>query len=147
MPRIYSSMTGGFYPVDMRLIYQAAGTWPVDGVEVGDEDCAALFAAQSLGKLIAPDENGYPVAIDPPVASVVPASVSPAQARLALLGAGLLDQVEAIVSGADQVTQIAWRTASTIERSSPTVAALSAALGLGEAQLDALFTTAAGIRV
>ena len=148
MPRIYSSVTGGFYQVDMRLIYQAAGTWPVDGAEVSDEDCAALFAAQSLGKQIVPDENGYPVAVNPPPAvPVVPSSVSPAQARLALLGASLLSQVEAIVGAADQATQIAWNNASVIERNSPTVAALAGALGLTDAQLDDLFTTAASIFV
>jgi hypothetical protein len=64
-----------------------------------------------------------------------------------LLGAGLLSQVEAIVASADAATRIAWDNASVIERNSPTVAALSAALGLTSAQLDALFTAAAAIRV
>jgi hypothetical protein len=77
----------------------------------------------------------------------VPPSISPAQARLALLGAGLLDQVEAAVAGADLATHIAWAQATSIERDSPTVAALSAALGLSAAQLDALFIAGAAIRV
>ena len=77
----------------------------------------------------------------------VPTSISPAQARLALLGAGLLDRVEAAVAAGSRATQIAWEMATVIERSSPTVVALSAALGLTDAQLDALFTTAAGIFV
>ena len=78
---------------------------------------------------------------------IIPTSISPAQARLALLGAGLLDQVEAAVAAGSRATQIAWEMATIIERSSPTVVALSAALGLTDAQLDALFTTAAGIFV
>lgn len=83
----------------------------------------------------------------PAPAVPIPASISPAQARLALLGAGLLDQVEAAVSAADLVTQIAWQQATSIERDSPTVAALSAALGLTSGQLDALFIAGAAIRV
>jgi hypothetical protein len=79
--------------------------------------------------------------------SAIPTSISPAQARLALLGAGLLDQVEAAVAAGSRATQIAWEMATVIERSSPTVVALSAALGLTDAQLDDLFTTAAGIFV
>jgi hypothetical protein len=82
-----------------------------------------------------------------PVASAVPSSISPAQARIALHNAGLLDRVEAAVSAADIVTQIAWAQATSIERDSPTVAALSAALGLTDAQIDDLFTAAAAIRV
>jgi hypothetical protein len=82
---------------------------------------------------------------DPPASS--PASISPAQARIALHNAGPLGQVEAAVAAADIVTQIAWAQATAIERDSPTVAALSAALGLTAAQLDDLFTAAAAIRV
>lgn len=83
----------------------------------------------------------------PVVAPAIPSSVSPAQARLALLAAGKLAQVESIVANAAAATQIAWNNASVIERASPTVAALSAALGLDSTQLDALFTAAAAIRV
>lgn len=82
-----------------------------------------------------------------PQPALVPSSISPAQARLALLGAGLLQQVEAAVAAADLVTQIAWSQATSIERDSPTVAGLSAALGLTSAQLDALFIAGASIRV
>jgi hypothetical protein len=80
-------------------------------------------------------------------APVIPSSISPAQARIALHNASLLDKVEAAVASADIVTQIAWAQATAIERTSPTVAALSAALGLTDAQIDDLFTAAAAIRV
>ena len=92
--------------------------------------------------------GGVPIApVLPVLAPIVPTSISPAQARLALLGAGLLDDVEAAVAAGSRATQIAWEMATVIERSSPTVVALSAALGLTSDQLDALFTAAAGIRV
>jgi hypothetical protein len=82
-----------------------------------------------------------------PAAPPVPSSISPAQARIALHNADLLDQVEAAVASAGIVTQIAWAQATAIERDSPTVAALSAALGLSDGQLDDLFTAGAAIRV
>lgn len=143
----FSKTTHCFYPEDMLGDYAAAGTLPDDLRDIAQQDYAALIAARASGKLL--DWSGaFPVAIDPPPAvPAIPSSVSPAQARLALLGAGKLAQVEAIVASADQATQIAWNNASVIERNSPTVAALSAALGLTGAQLDDLFTTAAGIRV
>jgi hypothetical protein len=138
----YSKLTGGFYDAAINADI------PADAVDVFPADYAALFVAQSNGKQIQADANGYPIAVDPlPVAPVVPASVSPAQARLALLAAGLLDDVETAVAAGPRAMQIAWQNASVIERDSPTVAALAGALGLNDAQLDALFTTAAGIFV
>lgn len=127
--------------------YEAAGSLPNDLEDFPDAAFQDLMIAKATGKIF--DWSGSaPVAVSaPPAAPVIPSNVSPAQARLALHGAGLLTQVEAIVAAADVPTQIAWNNASVIERNSPTVAALSAALGLTDAQLDALFTTAAAIRV
>ena len=143
----FSKSKQSFYAVDMLPDYEHAGTLPDDLQDISAADHGALMSAQSAGKRI--DWSGaVPVAADPPASTpAIPTSVSPAQARLALHGAGLLAQVEAIVASADVQTQIAWNSASVIERSSPTVGALSAALGLTDAQLDDLFTTAASIRV
>ena len=118
---------------DIAEMFHPSLTWVLASADVaiGDEYVAGQF------------DRPQPPA--PP--SAVPTSISPAQARLALLHAGLLDQVEAAVAAGDRATQIAWEMATVIERSSPTVVALSAALGLTDAQLDALFTTAAGIFV
>ncbi len=56
----YSKATGGFY--DDRI----HGTRPVDAVEITAAHHAELLAAQSSGKRIEPDVNGYPVAVEPP---------------------------------------------------------------------------------
>lgn len=117
-----------------------------------DDQLLALTPEQyavrdSKGPLVVINGELSPYVAPPPAPSSAPGSVSPAQARLALLAAGKLAQVEAIVASADQATQIAWNNASVIERNSPTVAALAGALGLTDAQLDDLFTTAAGIFV
>jgi hypothetical protein len=76
-----------------------------------------------------------------------PQSVTRLQARVALHHAGLLSQIEAIISdpGTDPVTVIAWQDAQTFNRTSPTLAALASALNLTSADLDALFIAAAAV--
>jgi hypothetical protein len=83
----------------------------------------------------------------PPEPPAVPQTISPFQARAALLGAGLLDTVEAMLAHPDtpRTHRIAWEFATEIRRASPLVVALAGALGLDEATLDALFIAAAGI--
>lgn len=83
--------------------------------------------------------NGQPPA--------VPGVVSRFQARAALHLAGLLDDVEALMTapGTPALAKLAWADAQEFKRNSPTVQTMAAAIGLTEAQLDELFTTAAGI--
>ena len=74
--------------------------------------------------------------------------VSMRQARLALLQAGLLSQVEAAIAGIEdanqrQAVQIEWEYAAEVNRTHPWVQHLATALGLSEARLDELFTLAA----
>ena len=73
--------------------------------------------------------------------------VSMRQARLALLQAGLLSQVEAAIAaiedaGQRQAVQIEWEYAADINRAHPWVQGLADALGLNETQLDDLFVAA-----
>lgn len=75
----------------------------------------------------------------------VPQSVSMRQARLALLQIGLLSDVENAISQGSQADQITWEYATEVNRSDALVINMSAALGLSDAQLDALFTLAAGL--
>jgi len=81
--------------------------------------------------------------VPPPVTTV-----SMRQARLALLGAGLLaqvnDAVAAMLGVEGEAARIEWEYATEVSRESPLVAGLIASLGLTEAQLDALFVAAAG---
>ena len=86
------------------------------------------------------------VALTPPPAPAIP-PVSRMQALLALHDAGLLDAVNAIVAAADPRTRLAWETATDFHRTSPTIAALWAALGKTDAELDALFIAAKQIEV
>lgn len=79
---------------------------------------------------------------DIPVIAGVPQSVTMRQARLALLGAGLLDTVEAAVAGAGPAAAIEWEYAQEVQRSSGLVPAMATALGMTDVQIDALFVTA-----
>jgi hypothetical protein len=71
------------------------------------------------------------------------------QARLALLGAGKLASVTAAIntlpSPQKEAAQIEWEYSQTVERNRGFVLLLSAALGLTDAQMDALFVNAAGL--
>ena len=79
----------------------------------------------------------------------VPVVVTMRQARLALLDAGLLAQVNTAVAnmpGAEgDAARIEWEYAQEVRRDSPLVAALSVALGLTDETLDNLYKVAAGL--
>lgn len=111
-------------------------------VAVIDEDrvsrMSMLASAVPEGEYIAPYEAA-------PVP--VPSSVTMRQARLALLGAGLLDSVNlAIDTIVDDMqrkaAQIEWEYAQEVQRSSGLVPLLGQALQLSEQDLDNLFLTA-----
>jgi hypothetical protein len=82
-----------------------------------------------------------------PAPVVVPASVTPRQLRLALLGAGKLDQVEAFVASdeAPKAAVISWEYATEFLRSDPMLGQFAAMLGLTDEEVDGLFIAAAQI--
>ncbi len=75
----------------------------------------------------------------------IPTTVSMRQARLALLQVNMLSQIEIAIASGSQADKITWEYATEVNRSDALVINMSAALGLSEAQLDALFTLAAGL--
>lgn len=111
---------------DMGAAALSLPAWPAGCVQITEEEAVALTPSPS---------------------ATIPQSVSRFQARAALHLAGLLDEVEAMMAapGTPALARLAWQDAQEFRRTSPTVLSLSANLGLTEAQLDALFTTAAGI--
>lgn len=89
-------------------------------------------------------------ALPGPQPAPIPTSVTMRQARLALLGAGLLSQVDAALAAiADpvqrQAAQIDWEYAATVDRNSPLVTNLATSLNLDATALDALFTAAGAL--
>src|SRR5574343_647212 len=79
-------------------------------------------------------------------ATLVPRAVTMRQARLALLGAGKLAAVDAAINSMAEPTKsaarIEWEYSGEVQRHNGFVAALGPALGLTEAQIDALFVAA-----
>lgn len=73
----------------------------------------------------------------------VPQQVTMRQARLALLNAGLLDAVEAVIAAAGREAQLEWEYAAGVDRSIPAVATVQQQEALTDAQIDDLFREAA----
>ena len=73
----------------------------------------------------------------------VPQQVTMRQAQLALLSAGLLDDVGAVISAAGRAAQLEWEYAAVVDRSNPAVAAVQQQQGMTDAQIDDLFREAA----
>lgn len=80
-------------------------------------------------------------------APVVPKAVTMRQARLALLGAGVLAGVDAAIDAMSEPTRsaarIEWEYSGEVQRHNGFVAALGPALGMTGEQIDALFIAAA----
>lgn len=141
----YSKITGGFYTKEVH-----GDRIPSDSVEISLEVYSSLLEGQAAGKQIAADEAGFPILIDPPPAPLfVPRVVTMRQARLALLGAGLLQQVDQAISALPEPQQsaarIEWDYSSEVHRDRAFVQQLGQALGLSDEQLDALFIQAAAL--
>ena len=79
----------------------------------------------------------------------VPHVVTMRQARLALLGAGLLATVNSTIAGMTGMTgdaaRIEWEFSSEVKRGQPLIASLAPLLSLTDAQIDALFIQAAAL--
>lgn len=72
-----------------------------------------------------------------------PQQVTIRQARLALLSAGLLDDVEMVITAAGRAAQLEWEYAAVVERSNPAVAIVQQQQGMTDEQIDGLFREAA----
>ena len=132
---------------DQNGVWQNTVTW--DGVSAYApppgwtlELVSSLPPGGTIGATLA---NGQWTAPVPP-APIVPTSVAMWQAKAALQAAGLLASAQAAVTAAnDPVLTEFWADASSIDRSSPTLASIATTLKLTPAQVDALFIAAAGI--
>lgn len=120
------------------MIYQIlAGQTVINTITADAEFMAAQY----------PDGNYVEVAPtpEPPAIPTVPRAVTMRQARLALLGAGLLDAVAVAIAGAGPVASIEWQYAQEVQRSAGLVPQMATALGMTDAQIDALFIAAAAL--
>lgn len=117
--------------------------WTEDFVEmaVPDDSPVAIGWVQTNGVLTAPP-------VENPEPAIVSLVVTRAQAKLAMLDAGLLDDVEQVIAGmvGDDARRasIEWNERATFERQSPFLLQMAGLIGLDDAALDALFIDAAG---
>ena len=91
-------------------------------------------------------EGNTPEPYTPPP-TPIPATVTRFQALATLAAGGYLDTVHTYIDTLPRtnVTRLAWENATDWERSSPTLNALAAMLGLTDAQVDELFVAAAQV--
>lgn len=80
----------------------------------------------------------------PPASTLVPSEITMRQARLVLDAANLIDPIDATIAAiADPAkkrqAKIEWEYSNTVQRHNGFVSLLAPALGLSEAQIDAMF--------
>ena len=97
---------------------------------------------QDYMKWVSEGNSPEPYSLTP---APVPTVVTIRQARLALLAANLLDDIDAAVKAAGRAAQIEWEYATEVRRDHPLIAAMQASKGLTDAEIDALFTAASGM--
>ncbi len=145
------------FPKDMtNSLLESFGVMPVTFVPAPTIDQATQTAVRDGCELV--DGNWQykwriddltPEQIEANRKAAVPQAVTMRQARLALLGAGVLATVDAAIAAMPgmegHAARIEWEYAHEIRRDSPLVAAMSGMLGLDEAALDQLFLAASGL--
>lgn len=78
----YAKSTGGFYDSEIHC-----DNIPSDSVRITSDNHAALMRAQSEGKQIVADENGNPIAVDPPAPTADQLAIAARAQRDAALSA------------------------------------------------------------
>jgi hypothetical protein len=96
---LYSASQKGFYSPEIH-----GKNIPADAVQISAEYHCELLAGQAAGKVIAADEAGYPVAVDPVFPPATVADVKE-EARRRIEATGLPWMVQREVSGGAAIPQ------------------------------------------
>ncbi|CAI8810379.1 Phage tail protein [Pseudomonas donghuensis] len=72
---VFSPGELAFYLVELKDQYEAAASWPVDGVAITAERYAQVRAEESQGRVLCADSNGQPITVERPPLSVEQLSV------------------------------------------------------------------------
>lgn len=128
-----------------RLVYDGSGAIHMLAEVSGyTETTHSTFEAQTLAECLTEAKRlGLQLPDEYAAIAAVPPSVSMRQASRALLEAGLLDDVEALVATLPRKYQIDWERASIVQRDNPLVEIVRQQQGMTAAQIDDLFTLAA----
>lgn len=101
----------------------------------GNSDYSRILELVASGELTI-------AAYEPPPPQPV-TQITMRQCRLALLQAGLLDDVEAMISQAQRSVQIEWEYATVVDKTSALVQEIGSSLSLTVEQIDQMFIDAA----
>jgi hypothetical protein len=122
--------------IDCEILHPVYGWLPFTATATGDSVVVDVYQRALLMS---------PAPADP-VPIIVPQSVTMRQARLALLGAGMLPTVEAALDALSEpqrtAARIEWDYSNEVQRTHPFVQMLGGALGMTSEQLDDLFIQA-----
>jgi len=66
----FAASTNAFYRWEMQSIYESAGSWPADVIEVSEEEAATYMGAPPPGQTRAAGPDGHPMWIDLPPPSL-----------------------------------------------------------------------------
>lgn len=117
---------------------------PVDADPVPEGKVITATTVERVGEVV---QFVHALADAPPPA--VPQSISMRQARLALLGAGLLATVETSIDNLEEpdksAARIEWEYATEMRRDHHLIAALAVEMSLTDQQIDDLFIAAVGL--
>lgn len=134
-----------------KKLQRQSETDPQIYARIDDDGKCRLTCSADHPELVAWIAKGNTPEDPDPAPAVVPRSVSMAQARLALIGAGLLDEIEAGFQALPepQKTTVltAWEYSPTVSRNGALVTTLAGPFGLSEEDLDDLFIAAAAIEL
>ncbi|MDQ0996860.1 hypothetical protein QFZ34_002042 [Phyllobacterium ifriqiyense] len=115
---------------------------PSDAIPITEQQWRAFINNNGLRKW----QDGHVVPYEPPTPKpVVPDRLSRRQFRLALIDAGLLEQVEGWIATQDIRTQAAYADSSTFLRTDEMLQQGFAGLGFTEEQINQFFTAAASL--
>lgn len=121
-------------------------------MSIPDNTNCSFLGYETLIEVEAPTQVGFHAVEVAPINNVqtwelvadeviIPQSITPLQAKLQLLKLGLLDEVEALVTG-DRTAQLYWEYASIIERDNAVLLSMANSLGLTSEQVDEMFIEA-----
>ncbi|EED6909403.1 tail fiber assembly protein [Salmonella enterica subsp. enterica] len=104
----FSARTNAFYPIAQQELYEEAGTWPADAVDV-DDSVYQEFAANiaPVGKMRAAGDDGLPVWIDIPEPDPQLQSTRQTTSQLTLAAFALQCAVDAGGASDAQVAELA----------------------------------------
>lgn len=131
---------------EKNIVVQTIGNDPANLFE---PEYAALF--RTCGPDVQPGwlDDGTTYTAPPVPPPIIPQVVTMRQARLALMGALKLSTVNAAIAAMPGVqgdaARIEWEFSGEVTRAQPLVLSMGQVLGLTDAQLDALFVTAASL--